>query len=61
MEVGLKIEKGVELQKQVQKLYEERRKMLQGEIPINWGFAEMAAYATLLDCLLYTSPSPRDV
>ena len=23
--------------------------MLLGEIPINWGFAEMAAYATLLN------------
>ena len=49
MEVGLKIEKGINLQKQVQKLYEERKKMLLGEVPINWGFAEMAAYATLLN------------
>ena len=49
MEVGLKIEKGIDLQKQVQKLYEERKKMLLGEVPINWGFAEMAAYATLLN------------
>ena len=49
MEVGLKIEKGIDLQKQVQKLYEERKKMLLGQAPINWGFAEMAAYATLLN------------
>ena len=49
MEVGLKIDKGIDLQKQVQKLYEERKKMLLGEVPINWGFAEMAAYATLLN------------
>ena len=49
MKVGLTIEKGIELQKQVKKLYEEREKMLLGEIPINWGFAEMAAYATLLN------------
>ena len=48
MEVGLNFEKDIEVQKQVAKLYDERRKMLSGEIPINWGFAEMAAYATLL-------------
>ena len=35
MKVGLTIEKGIELQKQVKKLYEEREKMLLGEIPIN--------------------------
>ena len=48
MEVGLDFEEGIEVQKQVSKLYDERRKMLNGEIAINWGFAEMAAYATLL-------------
>ena len=48
MEVGLNFDKDVEVQKQVAKLYDDRKKMLRGEIDINWGFAEMAAYATLL-------------
>ena len=37
-----------ELQKQVSKLLNDRKKMNLGEIPINWGFAENMAYATLL-------------
>jgi 2-oxoglutarate dehydrogenase E1 component len=37
-----------ELQKQVSKIIEDRKKMNTGEIPINWGFAENMAYATLL-------------
>ncbi len=32
----------------VQKLYETRQKMAEGEIPCDWGFAENLAYATLL-------------
>ncbi|KTD23030.1 2-oxoglutarate dehydrogenase E1 component [Legionella londiniensis] len=32
----------------VEKLLKEREKMAQGEIPINWGYAETMAYATLL-------------
>mgnify|MGYP003324411848 FL=1 len=36
------------MQKQVEKLYEERKLMAKGEQRINWGFAEMLAYATLL-------------
>src|SRR5690606_2085333 len=40
---------GFALQKQVEKVYEERLKMVAGEAPINWGFAETLAYATLLD------------
>ena len=48
MKVGLNFDKDIEVQKQVAKLYDERRKMLSGDTPINWGFAEMAAYATLL-------------
>ena len=38
----------LQMQKQVQKLYQERQKMLDGVMRLNWGFAEMAAYATLL-------------
>jgi len=37
------------LQKQVEKLFSERLKMISGATPINWGFAENMAYATLLD------------
>ena len=48
MEVGMNFEPNIEVQKQVGKLYDERRKMLDGELPMNWGFAEMAAYSTLL-------------
>jgi len=36
------------LQKQVEKIYTDRLKMAEGETPINWGFAENMAYATLL-------------
>ena len=31
------------------KIYEDRLKMLAGELPMDWGFAENLAYATLLD------------
>lgn len=37
------------LQAQVAKMYEDRRKMTAGELPINWGYAEALAFATLLD------------
>lgn len=40
---------GMTLQPQVAKIIADNRKMAQGEIPINWGFAENLAYATLLN------------
>jgi 2-oxoglutarate dehydrogenase E1 component len=40
---------GFVLQRQVQKIMEDRHKMAAGAMPINWGFAEIMAYATLLD------------
>ncbi|WP_089711548.1 2-oxoglutarate dehydrogenase E1 component [Halomonas daqiaonensis] len=40
---------GVEVQRQVAKIYEDRRKMQAGGLAANWGFAETLAYATLLD------------
>ncbi len=40
---------GVVLQKQVEKIYEDRRKMAGGALPLNWGMAETLAYATLLE------------
>jgi 2-oxoglutarate dehydrogenase E1 component len=36
------------LQRQVAKILEDRRKMAAGAMPLNWGFAETLAYATLL-------------
>jgi len=37
------------LQKQVNKIFTDRLEMAGGKIPVNWGFAENMAYATLLD------------
>ncbi|MEP4147984.1 MAG: 2-oxoglutarate dehydrogenase E1 component [Halioglobus sp.] len=37
------------VQRQVSKILEDRRKMGAGATPINWGFAETMAYATLLE------------
>ncbi len=39
---------GFVLQKQVAKIIEDRGKMTAGALPINWGYAEVMAYATLL-------------
>ncbi|MEO8160967.1 MAG: 2-oxoglutarate dehydrogenase E1 component [Arenimonas sp.] len=38
----------LQLHPRVAKIYEDRRKMLAGEQPMDWGFAENLAYATLL-------------
>ncbi len=40
---------GFVMQKQVEKTYDDRRKMAAGTLPCNWGFAETLAYATLID------------
>ena len=40
---------GFSLQKKVQKIFDERVKMSQGDIKLNWGFAEMMAYSSLLN------------
>jgi 2-oxoglutarate dehydrogenase E1 component len=40
---------GFPLQRQVQKIYEDRRLMATAATPVNWGFAELLAYATLLE------------
>lgn len=39
---------GFVLQAQVAKIMQDRRKMTAGELPLNWGYAETMAYATLL-------------
>jgi 2-oxoglutarate dehydrogenase E1 component len=43
------IPEGFVLHRQVEKLLDDRRRMAAGAMPINWGFAETMAYATLLD------------
>lgn len=48
------------LHPRVQKIYEERRKMANGEIPIDWGFGEIMAYATLLDKGYFVRMSGQD-
>ncbi len=40
---------GFVLQRQVQKIMEDRHRMAAGAMPINWGYAEVMAYATLLN------------
>ncbi|MFD1260294.1 2-oxoglutarate dehydrogenase E1 component [Entomomonas asaccharolytica] len=42
------IPEGFVLQRQVKKIYEDREKMTAGALPINWGYAETLAYASLL-------------
>ena len=37
------------LQRQVDKIFSNRLEMADGKVPVNWGFAENMAYATLLD------------
>ncbi len=44
----LHVPEGLELHPQVVKIYEARRKMAAGALPVDWGFAENLAYATLL-------------
>ena len=43
-----RIPEGFEVQRQVGKIIDDRRKMAAGGLPINWGMAESLAYATLL-------------
>ncbi len=40
---------GLVLHSRVKKIVEDRRKMTAGALPLDWGFAETMAYATLLD------------
>ena len=39
---------GMALQSRVAKIYADRRKMAEGELPLDWGYAENMAYATLI-------------
>lgn len=51
-EIGKRLDtlpEGFVVQPQVKKMLEAREKMTAGELPLNWGYAEAMAYATLLD------------
>ena len=43
------VPEGFTLQRQVNKLYDDRKKMAAGAMPVNWGFAETLAYGTFLE------------
>ena len=43
------LEHEVELHPRVQKVCDDRRRMRAGELPVDWGYAEHLAYASLLD------------
>ena len=43
------ISDGIKVQRQVSKIYDDRRKMAGGALPLNWGMAELLAYGTLLE------------
>jgi len=43
-----KLPKGFVLNRSVQKIYDNRRKMAAGALPLDWGFAETLAYASIL-------------
>ncbi|MBS0286017.1 MAG: 2-oxoglutarate dehydrogenase E1 component [Proteobacteria bacterium] len=45
----LDVKQGFNVHPRVAKIYEERASMAKGEIPMDWGFAETMAYASLLD------------
>jgi len=45
----IQIPDGISLHRQVEKIYDDRRKMAGGALPLNWGMAELLAYATLLE------------
>ena len=40
---------GFEVHRQVRKILDDRHRMTAGALPLNWGYAETMAYATLLD------------
>ncbi|WP_133011030.1 2-oxoglutarate dehydrogenase E1 component [Marinomonas flavescens] len=40
---------GIVVQRQVQKIYQDRDKMTAGALPLNWGYAETLAFASLLE------------
>jgi 2-oxoglutarate dehydrogenase E1 component len=55
------IPEGFVLHPRVQKIIEDRRKMTAGELPLDWGYAETLAYATLLNENYLVRLSGQDV
>ena len=55
------VPEGYVLQNQVQKIVEDRKKMSAGALPINWGYAEILAYATVLDQSVSVRLTGQDV
>ena len=55
------IPEGFVMQRQVAKIYEDRQKMAAGAMPINWGCAEILAYATLLEAKTAVRITGQDV
>ena len=49
------------LHPQVKKILEDRHRMAAGAMPVNWGFAEIMAYATLLDAGVTIRLTGQDV
>ncbi|MDE0841051.1 MAG: 2-oxoglutarate dehydrogenase E1 component [Porticoccaceae bacterium] len=39
----------IKVQRQVAKLYDDRRKMAAGDLPLNWGMAELLSYGSLIE------------
>lgn len=60
-EAMLRLPEGFRLHPQVERIWEERRRMGRGEQPIDWGYAELLAYASLLDAGIPVRLSGQDV
>ncbi|MEX2367282.1 MAG: 2-oxoglutarate dehydrogenase E1 component, partial [Pseudohongiellaceae bacterium] len=45
----VQLPEGFKVNRQVEKLLNDRNKMADGELPVDWGFAELLAYASLVD------------
>ncbi len=54
------VQHDIELHARVQKVLDDRRKMRAGELPVDWGYAEHLAYASLLDKGVHVRVSGQD-
>ena len=55
-----RLEHEIELHSRVQKVLDDRRRMRAGELPLDWGYAENLAYASLLDAGFNVRVSGQD-
>ncbi|MGQ9660041.1 MAG: 2-oxoglutarate dehydrogenase E1 component [Thermochromatium sp.] len=60
-EAMLQLPEGFVLHPHVEQVWAQRRRMAQGDQPIDWGYAETLAYATLLDAGIPVRLSGQDV